>query len=175
VPVKPSTARSYHGQYEFGIGATPSPRSIRLSTAGSDPHHAHTFAHEFGHYLDHVAGLLGQAPGSWGTSVANRDHPLMRRFFAATDASPSIRRLREMAKTESRTRLARYYVQRNETWARAYAQWITIRSGQPRLLQELAGIRSHWSEAARLSQWDDAEFEPIAVVLDAIFRDRGLL
>lgn len=109
------------------------------------------------------------------TSPVGRQNPLMARFFEATDASPSIQALR-VARNAPDAGLtnASYYLSKVETWARAYHQWIAVRSGSATLQAEIKAIRTRGGNVA-LSQWADDEFEPIARALDAIFKEAGLL
>lgn len=170
VPVKTSSARTYHGVYEYRLDAAKTPKAIRISSNGD--HHASTFAHEYGHYLDAQGGLVEQFSL---TAQANRTDPLVKAWVDAVDASPSIQSMRELAAgPKARYDGSRYYMQRNEMWARSYAQWIAERSGDTTMLEEIASIQGR-DGAVGFSQWAPEEFRPIAEALDAIFRAKGLL
>ncbi|MEM6328359.1 MAG: hypothetical protein AAF791_14695, partial [Bacteroidota bacterium] len=62
---------------------------------------------------------------------------------------------------------ADYLLEPWELWARSYAQYIAQRSGDPTMRSQIAGLRSDHP----LKQWSDDDFEPIADVIDSIFRD----
>lgn len=192
VPIKTSSANAnYLGVYESSV-LDSAPRAIRIKPSGD--HHAGTTTHEFGHYLDHQANLVGQnervsAAGSFvrsgsgtraafGTSPVGRQDPLMQAFFDAVDASPTKRALVEARQDRSLTRHGREHAQyldtKVEVWARAYHQWIATRSGSERMLGEIIRTRAKGGTSL-LSQWGDDEFGPIAEALDAIFRNKGLL
>lgn len=197
IPVKSSTAQGYFGQYSFLRSGAPSDIKITAPRAGAgaaERHVASTFVHEFGHYLDHQANLVGQVErlaakvpgrtptGVWGTGVDGRDNPLMAAFFEAIESSPTKLALDAAVKdpvaaglTKYSGSTLRYYQSKVEIWARAYAQWIGTRAADSVMLEEIAAIRANVTSAASLSQWSPEEFEPIAKALDAIFRAAGLL
>lgn len=158
VPVKTVTAQRYFGAYSF----TPrSPGAIQIARHGD--HKAMTFAHEFGHYLDHQ--LLGGAPGTWGSSSDS-----LAPWRDAIDRTEQTRRLRALPSDP----YTRYYLRRDEQWARSYAQWVAVRSGDQRMLDQIAGILR--SPGVRgLSQWDAADFHQVASAIDQLFEARGLL
>ena len=67
-----------------------------------------------------------------------------------------------------------YLLSPNEVWARAYAQWLALRSQNSDLLKGIADARRLGAAdpyAGR--QWEDADFEPIAKEIDAIFKKLG--
>lgn len=184
VPVKSSAATRYYGVYESNT-LRETPIAIRISTRGD--HLAGTFTHEFGHFLDHQANLVGQSAriadqsrfvggelrgstsGAWGSSPVGRQSQLMTDLFDAVDASPTMQALRQEAGS-----FAAYYRSKAEIWARVYHQWIAVRSNSSLLREEIAVIRQSRG-VRRFSQWADDEFEPIAKAMDAIFREAGLL
>lgn len=167
VPVSASTASTYYGRYTHQLGPTGAPVSIRIKRDGD--HKASTFAHEFGHYLDHQA--LGPQPGSWGTRNLKPDTP-MYAWAKAVDASPTVQALRTLPKQDS---LSRYYQRGDELWARSYAQYVATRSGDTAMLTEIAAIRDDSHAGRALSQWTAEEFEPIARTIDEMLAGLGLL
>jgi hypothetical protein len=69
-------------------------------------------------------------------------------------------------------RFARYLGSPQELWARSYAQWVAVNSGSARLKAELDSAREHWyadTGPYLYEQWDDQDFVPLALALDALF------
>lgn len=158
VPVLASDATSFYGAYTSTV-LTP----VKIQVARFGDHKATTFAHELGHYLDHQ--LLGNRTGKWGT-----DLPELAGFIKAVDRSEAIGQLRNLPAD----RYTRYYLRRDETWARAYAQWVALRSGDSAMVREIQAI-TNTVGVRGFSQWSDEDFEPIARTIDTIFEKRGLL
>lgn len=156
VPVKDSRARAY-GSYSWFLNGRPEEILVR----GTGDHKATTFAHEYGHYLDHQLGA-----GKW---LTRQDDPHVNAWKKAVDGSESVKELRAMPVSKQ----TRYYLSTRELWARAYAQWVALRSGDTGMQAELSLIRND-SGPRGLSQWTAAEFKPIAEALDAIFHSKGL-
>lgn len=70
-----------------------------------------------------------------------------------------------------------YALRDNELWARSYAQYIAVRSGDAAMLAELRKEQAE-TRAAHVpipTQWEDDDFEPIAKAMDAIFTQLGWL
>lgn len=82
---------------------------------------------------------------------------------------------------ESKTRISSnwlsYALRTNELWARSYAQYIAVRSGDAAMLAELRKEQAEQRAAAVpiTAQWQDDDFEPIARAFDAIFTQLGWL
>jgi len=72
---------------------------------------------------------------------------------------------------------AGYMLQPHEQWARAYAQYIATRSGDPKMqseIKDLVSLRgSKDNDLQGFSQWTPEEFEPIAKAIDAIIAEKG--
>jgi hypothetical protein len=82
---------------------------------------------------------------------------------------------------ESKTRISTnwlsYALRTNELWARSYAQYIAVRSGDAAMMAELRKEQAEQRAAAVpiTAQWQDDDFEPIARAFDAIFTQLGWL
>ncbi len=131
-----------------------------------------TFAHEYGHHLDMIAGAGKPASSQLATDP-------WRKLFSAINASSEHRTLRALRASEKMPAEGKTYItyllRRNELWARAYAQYIAERSGD-RLM--LAGVREAVdSSNAVLSsrQWSADSFGPIRDAIDEILREVGWL
>jgi SPP1 gp7 family putative phage head morphogenesis protein len=138
-----------------------------------------TVLHEIGHWLDHSA-FGGQR---WASKS-----DLMADWRKACSESKAIQQVEELLKTPSieventsgeKVRVVidrshvRYLLQTQEIWARAYAQYITTRSGDERLVKQLQAVRGNQTNPYRIRQWDDDDFEPIAKAIDAIMEAQG--
>ena len=69
----------------------------------------------------------------------------------------------------------RYMLLYTETWARSYAQYVARQTGELILLNQLADERETGDPLWDLSQWTDAEFEPIVTAIDRLFHLKGWL
>jgi hypothetical protein len=125
-----------------------------------------TAAHEIGHWIDHVG-----IPGNPGMNRTHKE-PLFTEWMKAVKESKavtSLKEARDIARAGGqKTKYLDYLLQSNEVWARSYAQWIAVRSGDPVMLKQLAEFKT-------AAQWSDKDFAPIAAAIDGIFRALGLL
>lgn len=131
-----------------------------------------TLAHEYGHHLDYALGdgrkaTSGALTGPW------------RDLFTALNSSQEVERLRILRGSQSvppeLRRHITYLLQRDELWARAYAQYIaqtsrdrTMIAGVQRMLAETSPLMSH-------RQWSVESFAPISAAIEAILREVGWL
>lgn len=150
--------------------------------------------HEVGHFLDHV----GFDPNV--KAFASETSDLMTAWKAAVQRSQSIQTLQNWrngvgAPTGVQARTLNYLLDTTEVWARSYAQWMALRSGNKLALRELrnmqaAGTVGNVAPTTRYNakpmgkkptpdtweypwQWSDADFEPIAQAIDAIMERVG--
>ncbi|MFD4111609.1 phage minor capsid protein [Streptomyces sp. NPDC058650] len=165
--VTASTQAQHLGAYYPGRG------EIELRSRG--PAVQLTAAHEIGHYLDHR--LIGRSEVIFESKLPTSH--ATQEWLAAVRASPSIARLQAiLADATDDPVLAahvKYLLTPAEMWARSYAQWIAVRSGDEAML---LGVE-YWLERpdpwTSARQWSTPEFEPIATAIDAMFREKGLL
>jgi hypothetical protein len=155
------------------------PLRIEIGLNGLHPHL--TLVHELGHFLDYEA--LGR-PHEF-VSTAGHIASLMR----AIERSETIRKLtgrigRKYAMIpDVHERLRREPVQQGavnrlllpeERFARAYAQYIAARSGNPVAQAQLDRKRmNRLTQGIYYEQWDDDDFAPIAREFDALLRQKG--
>jgi SPP1 gp7 family putative phage head morphogenesis protein len=114
-----------------------------------------TTAHELGHFIDH------QAFGT--TGFASMQAGPVKDIVAKIKKTATFKRITQEAGTP---KARKYFKDPTEVWARAYAQFIAIESGDPKILKELNLIRSGpqpWR------QWPDDEFEPIRELIKKHF------
>ena len=172
IPVVRSNSTKRLGGYHFRVNGP----AVRISLSAGGAYKEMTLVHEIGHFLDHH-GLPGD-----GFSSGRAD--ALEGWRRAVLSSPEIRgiqdRLMEVraARDVPRSRKVAYGNYLNylldpaEMWARSYAQWVAVRSGDPVLSQQLAAMVGRHSPrgGAVMTQWDGTTFEPIAREIDNLFR-----
>jgi hypothetical protein len=126
-----------------------------------------TFAHELGHYLD-LQGMRSKT--GWFGSEAKDFSPSMTKLFDLLLDSPEIRALKASKRSNHRN----YLLRRREIWARAYAQYVATRTGDPGLLAGLEDWRT-MRGINGFAQWTDDSFEPIMKAIDELFLELGWL
>lgn len=142
---------------------------IKITKTGDWDHI--TALHEMGHAVDHQ--LLSENLGlnvnlrSWASESRVRE---VREFWDAVEDSPTYKKLIELRKTDGE--YVDYLLEKREIFARSYSEYITFKSMDQTLINELVDNieRSFYPE-----QWSRTEFEPIAKAMDALFRRAGML
>lgn len=156
--------------------------AIKINLAG--PHAELTTVHEIGHFLDYSG--LGR-PGE----IASETSGVLDRWRASVKQSRKLQRLAPLLTVESGGATGtppggtvveyeadrdylRYLIQPRELWARSYAQFIAVKSGDPTLRKQLDGLRgqSAWMSSYGV-QWDEDDFLPISASIEAISHDLG--
>ena len=122
-------------------------------------------SHEFGHFIDWK--VLGN-PNDNVAGNFSRSLGASRLMGAIHDSNP----VKVIGRGPSGQRRD-YLLNRRELFARAYAQYIAIKSGDE---ETLAGLKKYLSDRKTKNwQWSDAEFEPIAEQFDGIFKAKGMI
>ena len=130
-----------------------------------------THVHELGHWLDFtVAGrCLGSAAASdarfdeWLTAVHGTSlYSVLKNAIGGPHGSLVV----------SKSGLTidehlKYLLRTPELWARAYAQWVAVRSGDPVLRGQVANLQT----AQYPTQWSDGEFQSVAWAIDNLMRE----
>jgi SPP1 gp7 family putative phage head morphogenesis protein len=142
---------------------------IAVKNTGSYGSSKATSIHEIGHALDFQILGEGKLMGTktygideYGRAIPDQlltftdDHPLNGWAKAVNESG--IRR--HINAQDFRMSHINYLLKREELFARSYEQWIAIRSGEPDLLEQIAGSKRYWPEDT---------FGPIAAELDKIF------
>jgi hypothetical protein len=119
-----------------------------------------TTAHEIGHWIDDQA-----LPGH---GLSSDSHPDLEPFRQAADASAAVKALRKSNSIPRR--YVRYASRYREIWARAYAQFIAMRSGDPEMLLQLKRILDGRDTTPSESQWSAEDFAPIAAAIETLFK-----
>jgi SPP1 gp7 family putative phage head morphogenesis protein len=179
-----TSANGAEGRYTYLRSGKPVGIEVNRSAIGPRI----TTAHEVGHFLDHQAiarpGQFATAgsPGSMNAQVQSA----MASLKTSIDNSDAIKRMNAIKAAGGKTPDPRitiprqyldYAIDDKETFARAYSQYIAVRSKDSAMLSELQVLRSnavHTSAGVHL-QWEDADFVPIAEAFDRLFRALGWL
>lgn len=179
MPVKRNQSRRTNGEYRYYRGVADGNVEITISAHGDHP--MTTFAHEVGHFLDH------QGFGKKGTYSSISD-PAFQRWRDAVLASRAYKRFAELRSlghievtTESgmkmkwsvSTKALDYYESWEETWARSYAQYIAMKSGNETMLNELVTDRAKRDPYAQARQWDADDFDPIFQAIEDLLKQQG--
>lgn len=210
IPLKPSSAR-FFGQFQAQRGGAAI--DIKISKAGLNAHPLNTLAHEVGHWLDNQA--LGRVeeffgpghhpqPRGFFITQSYRGSPALEQWAATVKSSPTYERLRTWrdgrpgdgtVPVGANGRHLEYLLSTHETFARSYAQYVAVRSGDPAMMAELRRMQAaatygpvsattkfnlkpmgHTPDPNSWDYpvvWQDAEFEPIAAAFDRMFEEMG--
>lgn len=152
------------------------PATVEIHVLPGMANAASTFIHEVGHYLSHqgigdprlMAARSADLHG-WLDAVANT--PQLQQLILLT----RVQEVPVMLPNGQRGLVPvdhvwlDYMLEAEEVWARSYAQWIALRSGDARLAADLA----HRSGGIYPEQWLAADFEPVAAAIDELMRRLG--
>ena len=132
-------------------------------------HPAFNVVHEIGHFIDH------QALGSGGYGFASVEgYPAAKPVMDAVHASPEVKALKKETKRTKAGKAKRhlkYLGEPEELFARAYSQYIATRGRNSEFLSALRYEQK--ATYGKMAYWDEATFEPIAKLIDAMFREKG--
>lgn len=162
------------GYYKFVTG---SGKPIEIKINNSAEHPMQTVAHEIGHFLEYQ----GVLPGVQGNPKAVADLAAVRAVLNNTAAVQRLDAL--LAGTEKLTAMyngtqitsgadpayTAYLRRENEIWARAYAQYIAVKSQNATMLEELRKEQAYYYPTA----WEDDDFTPVVTVIDQLFTTLG--
>ena len=129
-----------------------------------------TLNHEIGHFIDYE--FVGANRFASETAAVE-----LEEWWAAVRASRAYRDLVSSLSHAGSYDAASYLFRGRELFARSFAQWVALRSGNPVLRSEMAQILADERLAARplARQWADDDFDEIAAALDRLFERLGLL
>jgi hypothetical protein len=132
---------------------------IRINSSETHDHPIMTTLHEVGHFLDD-SGLPG-------ANYTTESHPeLVTQWRKAVYNSQQYKALKEPGMDTNG-----YLRKDNELFARSYAQFIAVKSGDIAALKELTWMREH----EPLKVWDEQDFKPIAIALEALCKKQKWL
>lgn len=67
----------------------------------------------------------------------------------------------------------KYLLRVREIWARSFAQYFATRGANEQMRKELSSLLRKKGETYYPGQWTKNDFEPIAKVMDKLFKKRG--
>jgi hypothetical protein len=132
--------------------------------------------HEIGHFLDH----WGLARGQFASETNEALHD-WREAVRASSAYRTLEALQGVTETTIEVfdehfilpvsqQDVRYFLRWRECFARSYAQYVAVSSGNPTLRRQIGeNAPNEHREVLYTSQWADRDFAPIAETLDALF------
>lgn len=174
IRVSSSHSRHHSGAY-YRTSLTNQPGYIEVSVHGPTP--TRTTVHEIGHFIDH--GDLGVHSG-----FASESSPELDGWRDALHQSATYQALKTQSVVSGRSVSGRVYtyndpfytylLQERECFARSFAQYIGLRSGNAEMQAELDAARSGATGADPLTIWPDDDFDDIAAALDAVLTKLGL-
>lgn len=159
VAVRPLTGGSANVRGSYN----PANHEIRVRLSG--PHPELTLAHEIGHMLDH---LQLDGPGLT-SSAAGQQLEAWRAAVELTGAVDGLRDQYAAATSQTAKNFFKYLLSPVELFARSYAQYIALRSGDELLATQLA-----LALETPYRQWEADDFEAVAQAFDDLFSDLGL-
>lgn len=175
VPIKTTTDRAAMGEFVAG----PERKTDHLTIKPRGEAARLTMAHEVGHRIDWE--VLPSATGKGGLYRAWDRDDVTKEWHDTVVGSKAIQSLIELngqtiAKVDGRDyevdrQYVGYLLQRDEVFARSYAQYIAARSGDKVMQAELDVFRQ--VPLYGHAQWREDDFEPIARAFDTLFAKLG--
>jgi len=123
-------------------------QAIQLTKRGIEAHPLMTVAHEVGHWIDY------DGMGGSNRFLTHNEPGAVADWLQAAKQSRTVQRLREWYTTpEAGPRFKaydhlKYLLQNYEVWARSYAQYVAVRSGDPEMLGELRRMQKATAAAS---------------------------
>jgi hypothetical protein len=194
IPIKQTNTTNRNGAFWRDHYGKP----IKIDVSAKGDHLLMTTTHEVGHFLDYE-GIPKTQPdmrhGYTGTMYRDfRKESQFAEWVKAIDESEAVKKLRDV-QTKSQVVLGTvstlqgpqkimYNIDKNhakylntdvELWARSYAQYITHKSQNEVMRKELTQHQESNYGKVYGSQWDHADFLPIAQAFDNLFTALGWL
>jgi len=177
IPLSLNSSGRYHGAYSrsyFG-------KAVKIQISRKGDHPMMTTAHEIGHFLDHKG--LKSSELYFSESPAGRN---LMNVFENSNAIKSLRGMRgktfeytgfmgQQRTTTADDSYLSYLLKGREVFARAYAQYITTKSGSTAMMKELEKLLARPKEATvgYQTQWEPDDFKPIEKAFDDLFAEQG--
>jgi len=191
ITLKSSRARSLgafgsddvNGPFNYG--------ELHLST--SEAMSPYVFAHEYGHAFDwwDPAEKVFNRPNrklykrERGQTITSEQAAALKEFDEATFASEELQRIRQALREGvfadgEDDYVVNYYLRehlsylesRKEVWARAYAQYIAVKSQSPVMINEMKLLMETDDVFERITQWQD--FDRIFAAVEAVLKAFGV-
>lgn len=178
IPIKWSQAKSYYGKFkrEVRVGGD---SWMYLSQSAIDEGRAEfTSLHEFGHLIDyHSIGQKWRMESRSNSGLfddflkAARDTKAIKNIDLIRNSKSYFNNGIEYRVTTKTIEYLDYLQDRAEIWARAYSQYIAMRSGSKPLMD----IVKKEAEHHFTSQWTDEDFKQLAKEIEKILVASGMM
>lgn len=183
IPIEKSSGQLTTGEFHARIG-----RAVKIRVSDKSDTPMMTAAHEMGHFLDHSGDKAALYKLSGTRKFINQPDKFRKaatKVWNNIAGSEAIKDLHatvtkpfvELAMPDGNLvrlrpdgRYISYLLSPVEIWARAYAQYIAVRSGNRSMLAELKRIQGI---GGYKTQWSDEDFAPIADAIDELFSEVG--
>lgn len=156
-------------------------RAIGIKIRAKADHPAFSMLHEIGHFLDHQGH---SKPGTFLIETAEGRKLL--KVLEQSAAAKSLEKLRQdylrllvdrhapMASLRAVNAQFEYALRPRELWARAYAQWVAVKSGDKTLLKQLDASRARKPGMPYVAyQWDHDEWKAISEAIEEHMKAAG--
>lgn len=167
IPLKPGRSVAVPGKYRYTRQGVITTAKDILATPGSR-HPEFTLAHEIGHFIDQQ-GLAG---GILDELTSTDPNGVLKPWLTAVMQTTPVKTLNTLRRGQKVPGVGRYPLDHikyllapEELWARSYAQYVAVRSGNRTLLAQMEAERGR----SALLQWPDDEFGPVADAIDTLF------
>jgi hypothetical protein len=151
------------GRFDFNV-ATGEP--IRIVVDRRAPHRILVALHEIGHFLDLAA--FGDGP-LFGSTI----NSLLSEWSFAVEESAAFQSLAALYAQQPSGSLYSH-LRPDELWSRSYTQYIANRAHNADLKDSLEALRTETSGRLHFQlQWEDNDFENIAIAIEAMFNRLG--
>lgn len=201
--VKMLTSRAGRGTQAYyataaRYGEKPQPLELSFGSKAMTQSPYNSVFHELGHFLDHAAFDADRA------TYSSEASGLMENWRQRVKSSAAVQSLQQWRAAGPSDGIAPfgvskpqldYMLQVKEIWARSYAQWVMVKSGDPAVLSELRKMQAqatvgpvdrsamYRGRATKFSitsnswdypwVWSDADFKPIEEAIDNIMESKG--
>lgn len=174
IPVVSNGEKKRNGFYSSSAG-----KAVKVAVSRYGSHPELTALHEIGHFMDHQ----GIIQGKFASEVS-------KEFNDWRDAVANSAAIKQLSKLQYQKtgkivvdgiekeyivprKYVKYLLSQKEIWARSYAQFITVKSGDVKLMKQLDSIRDNLASKLFPSQWTDDDFEPISQAIEKLFKVLG--
>lgn len=178
LPIIPLKRLPSNASYEGAYYRTYSDEAVKIALRAGADHPELTVAHEIGHFIDHK--------GFPGAGYASPTSPLFAGWRDAIRNSEAFKRLQALAAGPDlhivngrgvgiNKGYVDYLSSWHELWARSYAQYIAMKSGDETMLSQLLRLIEKQQGASIIypRQWVPGDFNAIQKSIDDIMRSMG--
>ena len=133
-----------------------------------------TYTHEIGHWIDYrgFKGIPEAEPPMKGNKVSASYSPLFKQFIKIAKNTSKYQEIKNNIWLANSTK--KYLLSNHEIFARAYSQYIAVKSNDAEMLAVLKNRQGKWVNGKPYpNQWDDDDFIPLFDEIENIFKKVG--